>query len=170
MVLMLAEKISPEQLKKISQDLDGYIKFVVDIKREIMTVGGARHVEGEELLLGGGSKREDLWGGGYDLESREMDFDSMTAQEITLNIAVNLGRLARWVGEGKTIRVDQFLTETGEFLKQLETTPKSVRFNKTFLIFKNKFELLRNNKNRNDEWAEEVLTWANILTHRAKLA
>ena len=94
----------------------------------------------------------------------------MTAQEITLNIAVNLGRLARWVGEGKTIRVDQFLAETGEFLIQLETTPKSVRFNKTFLIFKNKFELLRNNKNRNDEWAEEVLTWANILTHRAKLA
>ena len=110
MVLMLAEKISPEQLKKISQDLDGYIKFVVDIKREIMTVGGARHVEGEELLLGGGSKREDLWGGGYDLESREMDFDSMTAQEITLNIAVNLGRLARWVGEGKTRRVAQFVT------------------------------------------------------------
>ena len=94
----------------------------------------------------------------------------MTAQEITLNIAVNLGRLSRWVGEGKTTRVDQFLAETGEFLKQLETTPKSERFNKTFLIFKNKFEHLRNNKNRNDEWAEEALTWANILTHRAKLA
>ena len=94
----------------------------------------------------------------------------MDARELTLNIAVNLGRIGRWACEGRMNRMHQFLAETGEFLKQLETTPKSVRFNKTFLIFKNKFELLRNNKNRNDEWAEEVLTWANILTHRAKLA
>ena len=91
MVLMLAEKISPEQLKKISQDLDGYIKFVVDINREIMIAGGTRHVEGEELLLGGGSKQEDLWGGGYDLESREMDFDSM------INIRPNQGNTSREV-------------------------------------------------------------------------
>ena len=91
MVLMLAEKISPEQLKKISQDLDGYIKFVVDINREIMIAGGTRHVEGEELLLEGGSKQEDLWGGGYDLESREMDFDSM------INIRPDQGNASREV-------------------------------------------------------------------------
>ena len=91
MVLMLAKKITPQQLKKISQDLDGYIKFVVDIKREIMTAGGTRYVEGEELLLGGGSKQEDLWGGGYDLESGEMDFDSM------INIRPNLGNASREV-------------------------------------------------------------------------
>ena len=52
----------------------------------------------------------------------------MTAQEITLNIAVNLGRLARWVGEGKTGRVAQFVTETEEYLKLLESLEKSVRF------------------------------------------
>ena len=91
MVLMLAEKISSEQLKKISQDLDGYIKFVVDIDREIMAAGGTRHVEGEQLLLGGGSKQEDLWGGGYDLESKEMDFDSM------INIRPDQGNSSREV-------------------------------------------------------------------------
>lgn len=91
MVLMLAEKISPERLKKISQDLAGYIKFVVDIKKGIMAAGGTRHVEGEELLLGNGSKQEDLWGGGYDLESEEMDFDSM------INIRPNQGNSSREV-------------------------------------------------------------------------
>lgn len=77
MVLLLTEKISSEQLKNVSQDLDGYIKFVVDITREVMTAGGARHVEGEEMLLAEGSKQADLWGGGYDLETGDMDFDSM---------------------------------------------------------------------------------------------
>ena len=91
MVLMLAKKITPQQLKKISQDLDGYIKFVVDISKGIIAAGGTRHVEGEELLLGGGSKQEDLWGGGYDLESGEMDFDSM------INIRPNLGNASREV-------------------------------------------------------------------------
>src|SRR3989344_1289947 len=91
MVLMLAEKISPEQLKKISQDLDGYIKFDVDVKRVIMAAGRTRQVEGEELLLGGGSKQEDLWGGGYDLESEEMDFDSM------INIRLDQGNSSREV-------------------------------------------------------------------------
>jgi hypothetical protein len=33
----------------------------------------------------------------------------MTAQELTLDIAVNLGRLCRWAMEGRRSRVDQFL-------------------------------------------------------------
>lgn len=77
MVIILSNKITPEQLKIVSKDLDGYIKFVVDIDRKIVTVGGTRHVEGEEILLKDGSKQSDLWGGGYDAESGEIDFDSM---------------------------------------------------------------------------------------------
>lgn len=34
-------------------------------------------MEGEELLLKEGSKQENLWGGGLDLETGEIDFDSM---------------------------------------------------------------------------------------------
>ena len=50
---------------------------MVDVEREILAAGGARHVEGEELLLADGSKQENLWGGGLDLETDELDFDSM---------------------------------------------------------------------------------------------
>ncbi len=77
MVIVLDKKITPDKLKEVALDLDGYIKFVVDIERGVMTAGGVRHVEGEEILLKDGSKQQDLWGGGYDLESGEMDFDSM---------------------------------------------------------------------------------------------
>jgi len=94
----------------------------------------------------------------------------MTAQEITLNIAVNLGRLARWVGEGKTRRVAQFMTETDEYLKLLESLEKSVKFEKTLKAFSKSFSRLKVNYQYDQIWAEEALTWSNILAHRAKLA
>jgi hypothetical protein len=77
MLLLVIKKLSSEELEKVSQDLSGYIKFVVDIEKKIMTAGGLRHVEGEELLLKKGSKQQDLWGGGLDIETNEIDFDSM---------------------------------------------------------------------------------------------
>lgn len=94
----------------------------------------------------------------------------MTAQELTLHIAANLGRITRWTLEGRMERVDQFLQETEEYLERLEKTPKSDKFQETFALFKQKFEELRNNVKQSPEWAEDILTWANILTHRAKLA
>ena len=94
----------------------------------------------------------------------------MNAQDLTLNIAVNLGRLGRWVADGKTGRVNQFLVETEDYLRQLEKASKTPRFKKTFSIFKQKFFKIRNSQKLDDMWAEEALTWANILTHRAKLA
>ena len=94
----------------------------------------------------------------------------MSAKEITLNIAVNLGRLCRWAMEGRRSRVDQFLTETNEYLKALESAPKSSRFLPTYDWFKEDFNILSQNVRMDEDWAESMLTWANILTHRASLA
>lgn len=94
----------------------------------------------------------------------------MSAQDLTLNIAVNLGRLSRWAMEGKEVRIQQFILETEGYLKQLENTPKSKRFQPTFNSFKKQFQKLKSNVKFNQEWAEDALTWANILAHRAKLA
>ena len=93
----------------------------------------------------------------------------MTNHDLVLNIAVNLGRLSRWVAEGRIARVPQFLADTEIYLDQLEKAPKSEKFNKTFNLFKNKFHYLKS-KNLDEIWADDALTWANILTHRAKLA
>lgn len=94
----------------------------------------------------------------------------MEAREITLNIAVNLGRLSRWAMEGRKARVEQFLAETETYLKALEEAPKSARFQPTYEWFKSEFMRLRQNVQMDEDWAEAMLTWANILTHRAKLA
>lgn len=94
----------------------------------------------------------------------------MNAQELTLNIAVNMGRVSRWAVEKREHRVRQFMGETEEYLKQLESAPKSKRFQPTFRMFKEVFLGLKSNKNINYDWAEDALTWANILAHRARLA
>ena len=61
----------------MAKDLDGYVKVVVDIERKILTGGGERHVDGEQKLLQEGSRQENLWGGGFDLETNEIDYNSI---------------------------------------------------------------------------------------------
>ena len=94
----------------------------------------------------------------------------MSSRELTLNIAVNLGRLGRWACEGKFNRLNQFLEETEGYISQLEKTPKSVRFQRTFDIFRKNFNKLKSSSQVDSVWAESMFTWANILTHRARLA
>ena len=88
MLIIIRSEINSESLKQISEDLKGYVKVVVDVKRGILSAGGLKHVDGEQLLLKDGSKQENLWGAGLDLETNEMDFDSM----INLRPAQNSSR------------------------------------------------------------------------------
>jgi hypothetical protein len=91
MLKIIKSKVDDETLKQVAEDLEGYIKVVVDINKKILTAGGLRHFEGEELLLKDGSKQSDLWGGGLDLETEEVDYDSM------INIRPNQGNTSREV-------------------------------------------------------------------------
>lgn len=95
MLVVLDKKADEITLQKVAEDLHGYIKFVVDVEKQIMTAGGLRHFEGEQLLLGQGSKQENLWGGGIDLQTRELDFDSM------INIRSNQNNPSREVLDQK---------------------------------------------------------------------
>lgn len=94
----------------------------------------------------------------------------MKAEQIILNIAVNLGRLSRWSIEGRTQRIKQFLKQTEDYLNQLESVEINVRFKPTLDRFKQELEFLKNQPATTYTWAEKTLTWANILQHRAKLA
>ena len=85
MLLIIRSKVDPETLKKVAEDLKGYIKVVVDVKRKILAAGGDKHADGEQLLLEDGSRQEDLWGAGLDLETGDMDFDSLINLRPTQN-------------------------------------------------------------------------------------
>ena len=68
MLIVFKEKATGKQIQKTAQDFDGYVKLVVDIEKETLAAGGERHVDGEQALLADGSKQQNLWGGGVDLE------------------------------------------------------------------------------------------------------
>lgn len=77
MLLLITKSATPEEIISMSLDYKGYIKIVVDVERNILTGGGERHVDGEQLLLKNGSKQENLWGGGIDRETKEIDYNSI---------------------------------------------------------------------------------------------
>lgn len=77
MILIIDKKATVDQIKKMAKDFDGYIKVVVDVDRGILAGGGERHFDAEQILLDDGSNQEDLWGGGLDLETKEIDYNSM---------------------------------------------------------------------------------------------
>lgn len=77
MLMIIRSKVDEATRRKVAEDLQGYIKVVVDVERRILSAGGDKHVDGEQLLLKDGSRQATLWGGGLDLETDEMDFDSM---------------------------------------------------------------------------------------------
>ena len=77
MILVISKKATEEEMEKMGEDLDGYIKVVVDIEQGILAGGGKRHFDAEQILLEEGSRQENLWGGGYDLEVKKIDYNSM---------------------------------------------------------------------------------------------
>ena len=77
MLTIIRKKADEDTIKTVAEDIGGYVKVVVDVKRGILAAGGELHVDGEKLLLDDGSRQVDLWGGGIDLESDEVDFDSL---------------------------------------------------------------------------------------------
>jgi len=66
-----------EEIEKLKEKFQVYIKTVIDIKKKICSAGMHRHFEGEKILLKQGSKQKDIWGGGLDLETDIVDFQSM---------------------------------------------------------------------------------------------
>lgn len=77
MILVIKKKVTKEDITKMAKDFDGYIKLVVDIEKEILAGGGQRHFEAEQRLLAEGSSQENLWGGGIDWETKEIDYNSI---------------------------------------------------------------------------------------------
>lgn len=61
----------------MAEDFDGYVKVVIDLNQQKLAGGGKRHFEAEQKLLENGSEQQFLWGGGIDLETKEIDYNSV---------------------------------------------------------------------------------------------
>lgn len=77
MILTKKEPYTKEEIEKIREAFDVYIKTVVDLKKKICSAGCDRHFESEKSLLESGSNQSDIWGGGIDLETKTIDCNSL---------------------------------------------------------------------------------------------
>ncbi|MBD3279836.1 MAG: hypothetical protein GF390_03975 [Candidatus Pacebacteria bacterium] len=76
MILTKNEPFTKKEIEQLKEQFEVYIKTVIDIEKKICSAGMDRHFEGEQILLKKDSKQSDIWGGGIDLETKEIDFNS----------------------------------------------------------------------------------------------
>jgi len=76
MVITKSQPFSLKEINQLKQQFDVYIKTVIDLQRKVCSAGMDRHFEGEDILLKQGSKQSNIWGGGIDLATKEIDYNS----------------------------------------------------------------------------------------------
>ena len=76
MIVTKTKPFTVEEVEKLKEQFEVYIKTVIDMENKICSAGMDRHFDGEQILLEQGSKQSSLWGGGIDLETKTIDFNS----------------------------------------------------------------------------------------------
>ena len=76
MIITKSKPFTKDEIEKIKELFGIYIKTVIDIKRKVCSAGADRHFESESILLASGSGQSDLWGGGIDTETKNIDCNS----------------------------------------------------------------------------------------------
>jgi hypothetical protein len=76
MIITKSSPFTASEIKKLKERFITYIKTVIDVKNEICSAGCDRHFESEKTLLNNRSEQKDLWGGGIDLKTKIIDFNS----------------------------------------------------------------------------------------------
>ena len=100
----------------------------------------------------------------------------MTSKALILDIAMNLNRVGNWAADdyiGKKDRIKTFLSNTSEYLKDINQDDLPSSFADTWFKFTDEYKTLEKEGMNGPEdfmlWSEKMMTWGNILTHRSKL-
>jgi len=65
-IRILREPIDRRELARfVGQPFSDMVKYVVDVQRGVVAIGGELHADAEQVLLGDGSRQTDLWGANY---------------------------------------------------------------------------------------------------------
>ncbi len=65
-VILRKGRIEPAELRRlVDLFFEDMVKYVVDVERGVVAVGGEMHADAEQALLDDGSRQADLWGANY---------------------------------------------------------------------------------------------------------
>src|SRR5258708_10338622 len=76
MLITKSQPFTKEEIEKLKEEFDSYIKTVIDVEKKLCSAGASRHFESEKILLEQESKQLNLWGGGIDLDEKIIDYNS----------------------------------------------------------------------------------------------
>ena len=65
-IVILDRRITPDALRVlVAHWFEDMVKYVVDVERERIAIGGELHADAAQVLLDTGSRQQDLWGANY---------------------------------------------------------------------------------------------------------
>lgn len=105
MIITKSQPFTKDEIDKLKEVFNTYIKTVIDVNKKICSAGMDRHFEGEKILLNQGSKQSNIWGGGIDLETKEVDFNSF------INIRPNDNNTSNEIQDAEIRKVYEKLTK-----------------------------------------------------------
>lgn len=76
MIITKKTPFTHDEIEKLREQFDVYIKTVIDIDNRTCSAGCDRHYDSEQILLEQGSNQRSVWGGGIDLETMAIDCNS----------------------------------------------------------------------------------------------
>lgn len=78
MSVVIIEKLSVFDVAKAREEYQHYIKITTDLRQRIVAIGGEYHADAEEVLSRQfGSKRSDIWGGGFNLKTHQFETNAL---------------------------------------------------------------------------------------------
>jgi hypothetical protein len=84
-LVFVKDKVSRKDLDIAQKDYGQYVKIVVDVKNDLVVIGGQWHADGEKILLEKGASKDDIWGGGIDVDLKNIETIAL------INLRPNLG-------------------------------------------------------------------------------
>lgn len=76
-IIIVKDELNQADFKKAKEDYRTYIKITLDLEKAIVALGGEYHADAEKLLLDQGSRQEDIWGGGFNLETKQFETNAI---------------------------------------------------------------------------------------------
>ena len=76
-IILIKTKATKEQIGKMLETLETYIKLAVDVERRVLAGGGELHADCEALLLSDGSKQENIWGANWIPSKKKVGYEAM---------------------------------------------------------------------------------------------
>jgi hypothetical protein len=72
-VVFIRKKVTKKDTDIAQEEYGKYIKIVVDVENNLICIGGEWHADGEKVLLKHGADKDNIWGGGIDLDTKNIE-------------------------------------------------------------------------------------------------